>query len=143
MCICTTFNAMRFSIPRTCVREYTHTHTITTCNSQVKLGQNLNQAAAVASKIPVLVHPSHTHTKTQVYLMASLRFSRRVSQIVSRVQCAFAPWVLQTTLTPARTWTLFTHLTTRRGMRAKCKQPYVAQSEVTYTHSRLTLTPTS
>ena len=36
--------------------------------------------------------------------------------------------VLQSTaLTP--TWTLFTHLTTRRGMRAKYKQPYATQSE--------------
>ena len=39
--------------------------------------------------------------------------------------------------------THLTHLTTRRGMRRKYKQPYATQSEVTCTHAHLTLTPTS
>ena len=48
---------------------------------------------------------------------------------------------LQTTLTPTCTCTLLTHLTTRRGMCAKYKQPCAAQSKVTCNHSRLTMTP--
>ena len=46
------------------------------------------------------------------------------------------------TPTPTWTWTLLTHLTTRRDMRATYKRPYVAQSEMARTHSHLTLTPT-
>ena len=100
MCICTTLYVMRFSILHKCVLKYANTLLL---NLQAKLGQNLNQAAAAASKIPVLVHPS---TTTQVCPMASLRgssrFSCRIRQIVSRVQSYFAPCVLQTTLTPTR-----------------------------------------
>ena len=75
--------------------------------------------------------------------MALRRVNQRVNQRVSRAQCSFAAWVLGTRndtdinvdMDPPHS--PHNHFTTRRGMRAKYKQPYVAQSEVTCTHSHL------
>ena len=69
--------------------------------------------------------------------MALRRVNQRVNQRVSRAQCSFAAWVLGTRndtdinvdMDPPHS--PHNHFTTRRGMRAKYKQPYVAQSEVT------------
>ena len=94
----------------------------------------------------VHTHEPHSYipvnaVKMQVQRTRSCRFRHRFSQGISWPQCYYPACVLQMKSTLMCTWTLFTHPTTRSGIRSTSSMMSRNQREVTCTQSHLTLAP--